>query len=66
LRKHLWSHSGNRIAVRFEYEYHDKAGQWFRCHGNELWEFDDFGYMRWRDMSGNDIPIDESDRRLSR
>mmetsp|Transcript_7629 Transcript_7629/g.20256 ORF Transcript_7629/g.20256 Transcript_7629/m.20256 type:complete len:202 (+) Transcript_7629:73-678(+) len=68
LEKNLWTFSVNRIAVRFEYEYRDALSEnqsiWYRCHGNELWEFDELGYMRWRDMSGNDIRIDSSDRRL--
>src|ERR1700753_1571380 len=46
LIKEVWAVTGNRIAVRFAYEYHDAAGQWFRAHGNEQWEFDDAGYMR--------------------
>ena len=64
LMKELWAYSGNHISVRFEYEWHDSSGQWYRTHGNEHWEFDDNGLMRRRDMSANDIPIDESDRRL--
>ncbi len=64
LMKELWAFTGNRISVRFEYEYHDAAGQWYRAHGNEHWEFDDNGFMRRRDMSANDIPIEESERRL--
>ena len=64
LMKELWAFTGNRISVRFEYEYHDATGQWYRAHGNEHWEFDDNGFMRRRDMSANDIPIDESERRL--
>ncbi len=63
LTKELWCASGNRISVRFEYEWHDDGGQWYRTHGNEHWEFDEDGLMRRRDMSANDIPIDESDRR---
>jgi len=64
LMKELWCYTDNRIAVRFEYEYQDvETGQWYRCHGNELWEFGDDGLMRRRDMSGNDYPINESDRR---
>ncbi|CAM9597962.1 unnamed protein product [Discosporangium mesarthrocarpum] len=65
LKKHLWSFEGNRISVRFEYEWHDEEGKWYRTHGNEQWEFDDKGFMRWRDMSGNDVPILESEKRLS-
>ena len=64
LMKELWAYSGNHISVRFEYEWHDASGQWYRTHGNEHWEFDDNGFMRRRDMSANDIPISESDRRL--
>ena len=52
------------VAVRFEYEWHDAAGQWFRTHGNEHWEFDARGLMRRRDMSANDVPIAEHERRL--
>ena len=64
LMKELWAYTGNHISVRFEYEFHDASGQWYRTHGNEHWEFDDNGLMRRRDMSANDIPINESDRRL--
>lgn len=63
LMKELWAFTDNRISVRFEYEWHDAAGQWFRTHGNEHWEFDDEGLMRRRDMSANDYPIAESERR---
>jgi hypothetical protein len=63
LMKELWTFSENRISVRFEYEWHDDAGQWFRTHGNEHWEFGDDGLMSRRDMSANDIPIRESERR---
>ena len=63
LMKELWSFSGNRISVRFEYEWHDAAGQWYRSHGNEHWEFADDGLMRRRDASINDIPIREAERR---
>ncbi|KAF0696503.1 hypothetical protein As57867_012711, partial [Aphanomyces stellatus] len=63
LVKNLWCHDGNRIAVRFTYEYQRVSdGQWFRCHGNELWQFDDRGFMQHRDMSGNDVPIRDEDR----
>lgn len=65
LMKELWAFTDNRISVRFEYEWHNADGQWFRTHGNEHWEFDDEGLMRRRDMSANDVPIDESERRLS-
>ena len=63
LMKELWTYTDNRISVRFEYEWHDEAGQWYRTHGNEHWEFDEEGLMRRRDMSANDIPIEESERR---
>ena len=63
LMKELWCYAGNRISVRFEYESHDQDGQWWRSHGNELWEFDDEGYMCRRDASINDYKIDESERR---
>ncbi len=64
LKKELWTYTGNRISVRFEYEWHDETGRWYRTHGNEHWEFDDDGLMRRRDMSANDIPIKESERTL--
>jgi nuclear transport factor 2 (NTF2) superfamily protein len=64
LRKDLWTFAGNRIAVRFQYEWHDADGNWFRSYGNENWEFDDLGYMRRREASINDVPIAESDRRI--
>ncbi|MFT5437393.1 MAG: nuclear transport factor 2 (NTF2) superfamily protein [Ulvibacter sp.] len=65
LKKNLWSFTDNRISVRFEYEWRDtKTGQWKRTHGNEHWEFDDAGLMQIRDMSANDIDIEESERRL--
>ncbi len=64
LMKELWAFTGNHISVRFEYEWHDDAGQWFRTHGNEHWEFEDSGLMRRRDMSANDVPIDKADRKL--
>ena len=63
LRKSLWTFAANRIAVRFQYEWHDAAGQWFRSYGNELWEFDDEGLMRRREASINDLAIAETDRR---
>jgi uncharacterized protein len=63
LMKELWCFTDHRISVRFEYEWHDAAGQWFRTHGNEHWEFDAGGLMRRRDMSANDVPITESERR---
>ena len=65
LMKELWAFTDNRISVRFEYEWQDaETGQWFRTHGNEHWEFDPDGLMRRRDMSANDIPIDQSERRI--
>lgn len=64
LRKDLWTFAGNRIAVRFQYEWHDDAGQWHRSYGNENWEFDDHGYMARREASINDVAIAESDRRM--
>jgi hypothetical protein len=57
LIKELWAHDGNRIAVRFAYEWHDDSGHWFRSYGNENWEFDDHGLMRLRHASINDLPI---------
>jgi len=63
LRKSLWAFSGNRIAVRFQYECHDDAGQWYRSYGNELWEFTDTGLMSRREASINDVAISESERR---
>lgn len=64
LRKELWAFSGNRIAVRFEYEFHDEAGQWWRAHGNENWEFAANGLMQRRFASINDVRIAESDRKF--
>lgn len=64
LKKELWAFMDNRIAVRFEYEYQDKDGQWFRAYGNENWEFDENGLMQRRFASINDLPIQESERRL--
>jgi hypothetical protein len=64
LKKELWAFMDNRIAVRFEYEWHDDAGQWFRSHGNENWEFAENGLMQRRFASINDQPIKESDRKL--
>jgi nuclear transport factor 2 (NTF2) superfamily protein len=63
LIKELWAHDGNRIAVRFAYEWHDDSGHWFRSYGNENWEFDDRGLMRLRYASINDLPIAEADRK---
>ncbi len=64
LKKELWGFRENRIAVRFEYEWHDSMGQWYRSYGNELWEFDDNGLMRKRFASINDLAIREPDRKL--
>ncbi len=64
LKKELWSFMDNRISVRFEYEWHDDSGQWYRSYGNEQWEFADNGLMQRRYASINDIPIKESDRKL--
>ena len=61
--KELWAYTDNRISVRFEYEWRDESDQWYRTHGNEHWEFDEEGLMRRRDMSANDVPIAESERR---
>ena len=62
LIKEVWAFHGDRIAVRFAYEWHDADGQWRRSHGNEQWEFDDAGLMRRREASINDVPITEADR----
>jgi len=64
LRKDLWTFAGNRIAVRFQYEWHDADGQWWRSYGNENWEFSDDGRMRRREASINDVRIEESQRRI--
>jgi nuclear transport factor 2 (NTF2) superfamily protein len=64
LKKELWCFEDNRIAVRFEYEWHDASGQWYRSHGNELWEFAASGLMQRRDASINDYPIREEERRI--
>lgn len=64
LKKELWSFTDNRIAVRFEYEYRNENNEWFRAYGNENWEFDQNGLMQKRFASINDLPINESDRRL--
>lgn len=64
LKKEYWAHTDNRIAVRFEYEYQDAAGQGFRAYGNENWEFDENGYMAKRYASINDLEIEESDRKF--
>lgn len=63
LIKELWAYQGNRIAVRFAYEWHDDSGHWFRSYGNENWEFDEHGYMQRRIASINDLPITESQRK---
>jgi hypothetical protein len=65
LKKTLWAFDDNRIAVRFEYEWRNEAGQWFRSHGNENWEFNPDGLMAKRYASINDQPISAADRRLS-
>ncbi len=64
LRKELWAFKDNRIAVRFEYEYRNSEGQWFRAYGNENWEFDENGLMQKRFASINDLKINEADRKL--
>jgi uncharacterized protein len=64
LKKELWAFRDNRIAVRFEYEYQDAAGQWYRAYGNENWEFDENGLMQKRYASINDLAITEAERRL--
>jgi nuclear transport factor 2 (NTF2) superfamily protein len=64
LIKELWAYEGNRIAVRFAYEWHDDAGNWFRSYGNENWEFDENGLMDRRYASINDLPIKASERKF--
>ncbi|MEJ6980411.1 nuclear transport factor 2 family protein [Pedobacter sp. P351] len=64
LKKELWAFTDNKIAVRFEYEWHDKDGQWYRSYGNENWEFDENGLMKKRFASINDLAINETDRRI--
>jgi nuclear transport factor 2 (NTF2) superfamily protein len=64
LRKSLWAFTAERIAVRFQYEWHDDAGQWWRSYGNENWEFDADGYMSRREASINDLAITADERRL--
>ena len=64
LKKELWCFMENKIAVRFEYEWHDDSGQWFRSYGNENWEFADNGLMRYRYASINDLPITAAQRKL--
>jgi nuclear transport factor 2 (NTF2) superfamily protein len=64
LKKELWSYTDNRISVRFEYEWHDQEGNWFRSYGNEQWEFNADGLMQRRYASINDVPIDSKDRKF--
>ncbi|HZL93457.1 MAG TPA: nuclear transport factor 2 family protein [Vicinamibacterales bacterium] len=64
LRKSLWAFTDRRIGVRFQYEWHDAGGQWYRSYGNELWEFADNGLMRRREASINDVPVAANERRL--
>jgi nuclear transport factor 2 (NTF2) superfamily protein len=64
LIKELWAFTGNRIAVRFAYEYHDDSGNWFRAYGNENWQFEDEGLMAYRHASINEHPIAETDRKF--
>jgi len=65
LKKELWGFLDNRMAVRFEYEWHDDLGQWYRSYGNEMWEFDEDGYMQKRFASINDLPISNTERKFS-
>ncbi|GAB2886652.1 nuclear transport factor 2 family protein [Paralcaligenes ginsengisoli] len=64
LIKELWAFGGNRISVRYAYEWHDDSGNWFRSYGNENWEFDESGLMKNRHASINDLPIKASDRKF--
>ncbi|HQZ18196.1 MAG TPA: nuclear transport factor 2 family protein [Vicinamibacteria bacterium] len=64
LKKELWGFRENRMAVRFEYEWHDEAGQWYRAYGNEMWEFREDGLMARRFASINDAAIREGERRI--
>ena len=64
LKKELWGFRENRMAVRFEYEWHNAEGQWYRSYGNELWEFDENGYMQKRFASINDLEIQEGERKF--
>lgn len=64
LKKELWCFADNRIAVRFEYEWHNEDGKWYRSYGNENWEFDPDGYMQKRYASINDVAIEEKDRKF--
>jgi len=65
LKKELWGFRENRMAVRFEYEWHDTSGKWFRSYGNEMWEFDESGLMRKRFASINDLSIEEAERKIT-
>ena len=65
LKKTLWCYTDNHIAVTFFYEWHDSEGNWFRSYGNEMWQFDEHGFMKKRIASINDVPISESDRQLT-
>jgi nuclear transport factor 2 (NTF2) superfamily protein len=65
LRKSLWAFTDRRIAVRFQYEWHDAGGRWYRSYGNELWEFADNGLMRRREASINDVAIEAAERRFA-
>ena len=64
LKKEYWAHTDNRIAVRFEYEYRNKDGKWFRAYGNENWEFNEVGLMQKRFASINDLEIEKADRKF--
>lgn len=64
LNKAMWTFGEDRIAVRFQYEYHNATGQWFRAYGNELWQFDDAGLMMRREASINDVMIEDSERKF--
>mgnify|MGYP000019275005 FL=1 len=64
LKKEYWAHTDNRIAVRFEYEYRNKDGKWFRAYGNENWEFNEDGLMQKRFASINDLEIEKADRKF--
>ena len=65
LIKEVWAFHDHRIAVRFQYEYRDDSGNWFRAHGNEQWEFDERGLMRRREASINDVPLREAERKFT-
>lgn len=65
LRKNLWSFTEDRITARFQYEWHDERGQWFRSYGNEVWKFDADGYMVQREASINDVPVEEHELRVT-